>query len=81
MPSIAITAEVSEVNKWVLIGYALVIFIIVSLPITYKLTNLVFSLVGVNTYKDGGATIIGVVIHAIVFILLFRASMFIPLKI
>ncbi len=68
----------STLNQKLLIsGLAAVIFVIVSLSWTYKLTNTLLS--GVSPTAVGGCpTTYGLFVHTLVFFLLVLGSMYVP---
>lgn len=68
--------EATEIDKWRYSLYAAIIFIVVALPFTYKITNNYLYLH--TTDSNGSPTILGVIIHGIVFFLLIRLAMFLP---
>lgn len=65
-----------HINQKLLISvFAVLLFLIVSLPQTYKLTNKIFK----NTSDEYGCpTMAGLAIHTVVFFVLVFGSMFIP---
>lgn len=68
--------EPSSMDKWRYSFYTLLIFIIVINPITYKLVNgLLMSVFGKIADGKGCPTLMGLVIHSIVFLLLVRFVM------
>lgn len=68
--------ELSNVKKWTYTLYTTIIFILVSLPYTYRITNkLLKGIFGVLCEKNGCPTNIGLVIHTIVFTLILRYIM------
>jgi len=56
--------------KLQLVLFAILVFLIVSSPVTYKLTNVVTSKVGLTTIQGGAPTRGGIFLHSIVFGLL-----------
>lgn len=68
--------ELSNFEKWKYTLYTTIIFILVSLPYTYKITNKLFkSVVGILCEKNGCPTNMGLIIHTIVFTLILRYIM------
>jgi len=66
----------TSMDKWRYSFYTLLIFIIVINPITYKLVNgLLMSVFGKIADGKGCPTMMGLVIHSIVFLLLVRFVM------
>jgi len=66
----------TSMDKWRYSFYTLLIFIIVVNPMTYKLVNgLLISIFGKLADGKGCPTMMGLVIHSIVFLLLVRYVM------
>ena len=59
-------------NKWLYVLYVTVLFLVVSMPVTYKFTNALLKGVCVLASKNGCPTICGILVHAVVFLLLLR---------
>lgn len=59
-------------KKWLYTLYTTLIFILVANPYSYKLVN---SIVGNVSNKKGCPTMVGFILHAIVFTLILRAIM------
>lgn len=69
----------ADLKKKLLISLlAVVIFLIVSLPVTYKLTNMALGKIIAPTSVDGCPTTYGLIVHTVVFFLLTLATMYIP---
>ena len=64
--------KITSSKKWELTLIAAALFAIVSAQFTYELTDKVSRLVGFETTAGGGPTLIGFLIHVLVFALLFR---------
>jgi len=72
--------NLSEWQKWVISLWMALIFIIIASPFTFQLTNAVFSPIGLPTVNSNGMpTVSGLIIHAIVFGLLTRLVMLVPM--
>ena len=68
-------------DKWLCALYVTILFLVVSMPATYKLTNALLKSVCVLASKNGCPTICGIVVHALVFLLLLRLGYeFVPLR-
>jgi len=67
----------SNNQKWMISAISAILFYIVALPDTYVcITNPIFeNTVGLKLQKDGTPTTLGVIIHAIVFLLIVRLMM------
>jgi len=66
----------AEPNKFLISVYAAVLFLIISLPDVYKLTNQYLSpLIGRPLYGANGPTMTGLLVHTLVFLLITRLSM------
>ena len=63
-----------KIQKWTVALIAGLLFAVVSLPFTYSLTNKLFSVVGIQTvsYDESNITTLGLILHTVVFTLLFR---------
>ena len=66
------TVKMSAGTKWLVSAIAALLFLIISAPLTYKLTDKVTNLMGFNTTDGGGASIYGLLIHTVVFFLVLR---------
>ena len=65
-----------QYDKWRYTLYTTVIFLLVVNPYTYKLTNKLFSkLLGPIANASGCPTMVGIILHAVVFTLLLRLLM------
>lgn len=64
-------------QKWMISAISAIIFYIVALPDTYTcITNPIFeSTIGLKLEKNGTPTTVGVIIHALVFLLIVRLMM------
>lgn len=71
----------SNENKWLSSLYAALLFVVIANPLTFKLVNAVTSLVGLRIVEKGTGcpNAIGLVLHSVVFGLLTRAIMEIPM--
>ena len=61
-------------EKWLCALGVTILFLVVSMPATYKLTNMLFKGVCVLASKNGCPTMCGILVHALVFLLLVRLS-------
>jgi hypothetical protein len=66
------TSVLNSSKKWELALIAAALFLIISAPFTYKVTEKVSNLIGFDTTSDGGPTIAGLGLHFVVYLLLFR---------
>ena len=57
-------------QNWLFALYLSLLFILLSNPLTYRLTNSIFSLIGLDTAINGCPTIAGISIHMVVFFLI-----------
>jgi hypothetical protein len=62
----------SSADKWRYSLYTAIVFIVISLPLTYHATSLVYK--GIRN-ASGGPSYIGVFLHSIVFLIIVRAMM------
>jgi len=68
--------RVSNFDKYVIATIIGVVFLILSLPFVYRLTNRLFSFSGLRTIKNTGVpNLFGLIVHTIVFILIVRLLM------
>ncbi len=65
----------SSFQKWNITFFSAFIFLLVSNPYTYKITNSIFSRFLGPVSTNGCPTIVGLLLHTIVYILLVRYSM------
>lgn len=65
----------SSNQKWQITIFSAVIFLLVVNPFTYKLTNTLFSRILGPISVNGCPTVVGLILHTIVYILLVRYSM------
>jgi hypothetical protein len=76
-------SKLSEKQKWIASAIGAVLFVIVSLPQIYQLVELIVSKLSGKSgliSNNGCPTMVGIILHGIVFLLLVRASMQIPMK-
>jgi hypothetical protein len=65
----------ANIQKWQITIFSALIFLLVVNPYTYNLTNSLFSgLIG-PVAKNGCPTMVGLLLHTVVYILLVRYSM------
>ena len=68
-------------DKWLCALYVTILFLVVSMPATYKFTNALLKGVCVLASKNGCPTICGILVHALVFLLLLRLGYeFVPMR-
>ena len=68
-------------NKWLGALYVTILFLVVSMPVTYKFTNALLKGVCVLASKNGCPTMCGILVHAVVFLLLLRLGYeFVPIR-
>jgi hypothetical protein len=70
---------ITEKDKWVISAVSACVFLVLSLPVVYKLTGFIFKIVGVKTETGGCPNFTGLLLHAIVFAILIRLIMLIPI--
>jgi hypothetical protein len=67
---------VSNMDKWIIAGIIGVLFILLASSWAFMASNFVFSKLGMPTVtKHGRPTIIGLVLHAIIFVIIVRLLM------
>lgn len=77
------TINLNEKQKLVISGMFALLFFILNHPLVYKLVNGIVSLItgpGVISNFSGCPTTLGVTVHSIVFLMLCRAVLQVPLK-
>jgi hypothetical protein len=62
----------TSADKWRYSLYSALVFLVLSLPLTYNATSMLYK--GIRT-QSGAPSYIGVVLHAIVFLLIVRLMM------
>ena len=68
-------------DKWLCALYVTILFLVVSMPVTYKFTNALLKGVCVLASKNGCPTMCGILVHALVFLLLLRLGYeFVPMR-
>ena len=68
-------------NKLLCALYVTILFLVVSMPATYKFTNTLLKGVCVLASKNWCPTICGIIVHALVFLLLLRLGYeFVPMR-
>lgn len=70
--------HLDESQKWLVIGYTVILFLIVSARFTYKITDSITELIGWHTSSYGIPNLSGLILHAVVFALLLRLVMLLP---
>ena len=73
------TKEISETQKWMVSFWSGLLFLLIASPFMYKLTGSLFSMLNINIESDGCPNYVGLIIHALVFVLLVRLMMYIPM--
>lgn len=66
------TTKLSSMKKWEISLIAALLFVIVSSPFVYSLTDKVSTAIGFDTTLGRGPTIPGLILHFVVFLLVFR---------
>ena len=68
--------NLSNGEKWGVSAYLAVLFLIIACPLVFALVNKLTAPLGLNIVNQNGApNMIGLVLHALVFLLLVRLSM------
>lgn len=69
-------ARVTGLDKFLISIIITIVFLIMSLPLVFKLTNKGTRLLGVKAVTDAGVpTVVGVIIHALIFFIVIRLLM------
>lgn len=71
--------HLTEKHKWIISLWTALLFLLIASPFMYNITNSLTSTIGFQTSSNGCPNIWGLVIHAIVFAILTRVLMLIPL--
>jgi len=71
--------NISELSKWMISFWSALLFLLIASPFMFKLTGGLFKSLGLKTQRNGCPNWIGLLIHAVVFALLIRLMMMIPL--
>lgn len=67
--------QISETKEWCISIFSGLIFLLLSKRETYELTNRLLSRFNIVTAISGCPTVVGVLIHTIVFVLITKMSM------
>lgn len=70
----------TEQSKWYISGISSFIFLVIASPFMFELTGQFFDLLGIETRVNGNPNWLGLLIHAVLFGVLIRLSMFIPIR-
>jgi len=68
--------SLTESQKWLISFVAAVLFVVIASPFMFKLTGKLSLLAGVKTEDGGLPNMFGLILHAIVFAVVIRLSMF-----
>jgi hypothetical protein len=71
--------SLTESQKWMISLMSALLFLLIAAPFTYKLTGSLFEKVGLEIEKVGCPNMTGLIIHAVVFAVLIRVMMLLPL--
>lgn len=69
----------NESQKWMISLWSALLFLLIASPFMFKATGWIFSEVGLQTQQGGCPNWWGLIIHAVVFAVLIRVLMLIPL--
>lgn len=72
--------SISEANKWMISLWSGLLFFVIAAPFMFKLTGGIFSLVDLKIENDGCPNLLGIGIHSLVFAILVRVMMLIPIN-
>lgn len=70
--------DLTESQKWVVSFMSALAFLLIASPFMYKITGSVTDAVGFTTSVKGCPNVYGLVLHAIVFAVIVRLLMFVP---
>lgn len=69
----------TETQKMIVAAWTAALFVLVSLPYTYQLTNQLTSQLGLDIASQSGCpNLVGVGLHSVVFLVLVRLMMYVP---
>lgn len=71
--------ELNQFQKWVISVWSALLFLIIASPLMFSITGELFSKLGLKIQENGCPNFIGLFLHAIVFAILIRVMMLIPL--
>jgi len=71
--------SLTESHKWMISLMSALLFLLIAAPFTYKLTGGLFENLGLEIEKGGCPNMTGLIIHAVVFAVLIRVMMLLPL--
>lgn len=71
--------DLSEGQKWMVSLYMLLLFLLIASPFMYRLTNMFTGLFGWTSSHGGKPNLSGLLLHAVVFAVLVRVVMYVPL--
>ena len=69
----------TEQSKWYISGISSLIFAVFASPFMFELTGQLFDLLGIETKVNGNPNWNGLLIHAVLFGIVIRLLMFIPI--
>lgn len=79
-------AKIASTEKWIISAWSVLAVLLIFNPLTYYATNYIFTLLGAPTIQNdpgplefSAPTIFGFVLHLVVFLLLTRGMMELPL--
>lgn len=70
--------NLTERQKWLVSLYMLILFLIIAAPFMYRVTNGLTGLVGWTSSSNGKPNWSGLLLHAVVFAVLVRLVMYLP---
>lgn len=71
--------NLTEGQKWVVSLYMLLLFLLIASPFIYRLTNIFTRIFGWTSSYGGKPNLSGLILHAVIFAVLVRVVMLIPL--
>lgn len=72
--------ELNELQKWIISLWSALLFLFVASPLMFKITGSLFSKLGIKIQQNGCPNITGLIIHSIIFAVIIRLMMAIPLR-
>lgn len=62
-------------KKWLISLYSAIVFVVIAAPFMYQITGKLTGYLGVVSSRDGCPNWIGLILHAVVFLLIVRGMM------
>lgn len=70
--------DLTEGQKWIVVLYCFLLFLVIASPFMYRITNTLTEIFGWETSENGCPNLSGLLLHAVVFAILTRILMYLP---